>query len=217
MTTKKLTRTDRRVFMTRVSCSSFRLLLLAFIPLCAFLGVARADIDQTFNFSGALSQPLNGVSIVTGQFTIDFATDPTNDSITDFFFTTPAGTISPASPGAASIMELQGVPPSPNAIFTDLSFGSNSQQLALFFESPLSAFSASSFYTAEVKISNGEGSSGLICIFTCSGAAASVFSSGTVTPVLSAVPEPRSALLLIGVLMFTVCVIRRKAKPVGSH
>jgi hypothetical protein len=198
------------VFMTRVSCNSLRLLLLAFIPLCASVGVARADIDQTFNFSGVLTQPVGGN--VTGQFTIDFTTG----SVAAFDFSTPKGAI---SPGSASITEFQGV--NPDVTFTALGFSSSSNGLALglLFESPLSAFSASSFYTDPVTVSDGVSVSAFVCLdeATCSGVPASIFSSGSVTPAPSAVPEPRSALLLIGVLLFTACVIRRKAKPLGSH
>jgi hypothetical protein len=197
--------------MTRVSCNSFRLLLLAFIPLCASLGVARADIDQTFNFSGVLAQPVNGGTSITGQFTIDFTTA----SITAFDFTTPVGTI---SPGSDSITELQGM--NPDATFTSLGFSlsSNAIALGLLFESPLSAFSASSFYTGQVAVFDGVSVSAFVCLeATCSGVPVTSFSSGSVTPVRAAVPEPRSALLLIGVLLFTACVIRRKATPLGSH
>ena len=221
MTTKKLTRPDRRVFMTRMSCNSFRLLLLAFIPLCASLGVARADIDQTFNFSGTLSQTINGSSSVKGQFTIDF----TNDSVTAFDFNTPYGNMDGTSVAGnnfsgwgAQILEFQ--PTNPGPTFTELAFkyyaGSspllNHPIMDLLFESPLSAFSGSSFYPQ-----GQEGDSVLDCLQCSTIMSITFFSSGSATPVLSAVPEPRSALLLIGVLLFTVCVIRRKAKPVGSH
>ena len=217
MTTKKLTRTDRRVFMTRVSCNSFRLLLLAFIPAGMSLGVARADIDQTFNFSGVLMQPIGGN--VTGQFTIDFTTG----SVAAFDFSTPYGNMDGTSlvgnnfsGWGAQIFEFQ--PTNPGPTFTELEFrywegGSPDPNthpiMDLLFESPLSAFSGSSFYPQ-----GQDGSSVLDCL-ACSNTPITVFSSGSATPVLSAVPEPRSALLLIGVLLFTVCVIRRKAKPVG--
>lgn len=200
--------------MTRVSCNSFRLLLLAFIPLCASVGVARADIEQSFNFKGVLTQPVNGGTSVTGQFTIDF----TSDTITAFNFSTPIGNL---SPGTSEITTEQGVSPSPIETFTVLEFLSNAQTLALFFEDPPSAFSASSFYTDPVTISDGNGESNYTCLdpIACSGASDEKIGfsrDSRVTPVPSAVPEPRSALLLVGVLLFTICAIRWKAKPVGS-
>jgi hypothetical protein len=195
--------------MTRVSCNSFQLLLLAAIPLCASIGVARADIQQSFNFSGVLATPINGGTSVTGQFTIDFTTD----MITAFDFSAPFGTLSPASTTGVSDF----VAANPMATFTELFFiGPAGNQIVLDFESPLSAFDGSSFYTGPIEPTGGGLLAAEVACPSCT-PVSSTFSSGSATLVPSAVPEPKSALLLIGVLLFTVCAIRRKAKPVGSH
>jgi hypothetical protein len=184
----------------------FPLLFCAALPMS--VGVAKADIQQTFNFSGTLATPINGSTSVTGQFTIDF----TKALITAFDFSSPLGEIAfPAEIG--SLEEWQGT--SPNATFTELYFqgGPSDPVLGLFFESSISAFSGSSFYTGIVNVSLPGGSSGrgesVLCgDFTCSGATA--FSSGSATPVTSPVPEPASIALLGGALLFTGSRLRNR-------
>src|SRR5262249_28117826 len=142
--------------MTLLRRNQFSPLLLAVMPLMS-VGSAQAANLQTFNFNGTLATSFNGQTSVTGQFTIDFTTP----QITAFHFDTPLATIS-APTWTPTLIEVAAT--NPNATFTVLSLGTTpGDRLTLWFESPLSAFSGSSFYTGPVTLPTGAGASQLFC------------------------------------------------------
>src|SRR6266849_6643380 len=141
----------------------------------------------TFNFSGTLANPVSGNATVTGQF----ALDSTNATITSFNFTTPVETISSTSTSPSwtpSVFIINGT--SPNATFVNLVFIPNGglnppDAFELNFQTTLSAFDVSTFFTGVVDFSGGSAQSNLTCINGCNG-----YGSTFVTP------EPSSMLLL---------------------
>jgi hypothetical protein len=147
------------------------------------IGAARADVIDTYDFSGTLT----GGGSVTGQFTIDFTTA----QITAFDFTTPLGTLDAATQIPGIFTYTPAV--SPAVDFVQLSFGGGISHptLNLMFEADLSPSSfPGTFYTGGVSISGGDtisflaNSEGLGTIFTAGSAA------------LATVPEPATLALL---------------------
>lgn len=158
----------------------------------------------TYNFSGTLANPVSGNSTVTGEF----ALDSTNATITAFNFITPVETISSTSTSpiwTPSVFIINGT--SPNATFVNLVFIPNGglnppDAFELIFQTTLSAFDVSTFYTGVVDFSGGSAQSNLTCINGCNG-----YGSTFV-----AAPESSSMLLLgTGLLaLMGLCLRQRR-------
>jgi hypothetical protein len=146
------------------------------------IGAARADVIDTYDFSGTLT----GGGSVTGQFTIDFTTA----QITAFNFTTPQGTVD----AATQIPHISTFTPalSPAVDFVDLGFvgGLSNPTLNLLFEADLNPSSfPGTFYTGGVDFSGG----GTVSILGV-GPTGARFSAGSAS--LATVPEPATLTLL---------------------
>ena len=154
---------------------------------------ARADVIDTFDFSGTLSNSIGGSSSVTGQFTVD----ETSSTITAFDFAIPGGTVTAPnwSPIATNFNAT-----SPSGTFAEFVFNTLAPStLGLIFDGPVASFGGGSLHTAEVIASG----SGIGAFLSCSSqdactAGGSAFSSGTATLVsnVSNVPEPATLSLL---------------------
>jgi hypothetical protein len=190
------------MYNSKLSCS---LPLAAALFFCA--AVAKADVIQSYNFSGTLATAIGGNTSVTGQFTLDFTTS----AISAFQFSTPAGTIN-----ATNEVAFAGnfFATSPSATFTILAFvyaDSGLPALTLIFESPLAAFSGNTFYTQGIMSSTGSNEAGVSCRpdQLCS-PLASTFASGSASP-SPVVPEPdTAALLLFGSAAIIAPALKRK-------
>ena len=202
-------------------CRTYLLPLLLFgAALPMSVRVAKADITQEYNFSGTLANTLNGSTSYSGQFTIDFTTS----QITAFDFTaspsntTSFGTIT-ATDWSGGVGEFT-TTSSPTKTFTGVYFQglipSNGETMfVLLFGSPLSAFDPSTFTTGPKMTL--QGPPGISGVDWDSGFNAEsirgtndAFSSGTVTPVTSAVPEPGSLLLLATCAALCCQIARRR-------
>jgi hypothetical protein len=105
-------------------------------------GALLADTITTYNFSGTLTTTFNGSNTVKGQFTLDVAS-PTTATITAYNFTTPDGIYSGGTDAVSSYLAL-----SPVAYFTTMDFWpANGAFLQLDFETTLSPFDGTTFYT----------------------------------------------------------------------
>jgi hypothetical protein len=168
-------------------------------------GRARADVIQTYDFTGTLAHNIEGAGTsVTGTFSLGL----TNGTISAFDFTVPTDTVELT--GSAVAQLFQDAATSPAADFVALYFyGDSGSELRLYFETSLSAFSGSTFYTDPITGPSLHGAtSDYICeSLTCAidgGTTISDFSSGSATLVSTTgtptgVPEPTSfALLLAG-------------------
>lgn len=196
-----------------------RLLFPLVVAALAVLGLAplsaRADNLESFNFSGALSNAYNGNNTVTGSFTLD----TTTGTITAFDFTTPVITVDAANGFTAGVVTYTPAT-SPNQDFVELYFDDTyADSFWLLFETPLSSFDGSSFYTQEVQETTGSTGSQLGCsdgpVSNCSDANfGSGFTSGGATPSPSPVPEPSPLVLLGSALMLLAAgsSLRRMAK-----
>ena len=121
-------------------CSAVRYGRLAAIALGALISAnsARADVIQNYDFSGTLTNAINGSTSVTATFSLDFTTQ----AVTAFDFTTPVGTIGP-SDFFSDLLSLTAT--TPNADIVELAFtdkgGAGSNLLWLVFETNLASFS----------------------------------------------------------------------------
>jgi hypothetical protein len=148
----------------------------------------QADSTATYNFSGTLLQAVNGNASVTGQFTLDL----TNPAVTAFDFTTPVETISSSGTSPVWTPTLYTFTAlNPNLNFVDLVFIPGSlnppDAFILIFQTTLSAFDPSTFYTGVVTLPGGPTYSVLDCEHGCNG-----YGSTFVIPT----PEPSSLLVL---------------------
>ena len=187
------------------------------IALLAILTLAprpAAATAITYDFSGTLGHgpagdPTN--TSVTGQFTIDFATQ----SITAFHFVTPVIDIDASQWTPA----LQTFTPafSPATDFVKVSFGAGPvSALTLLFQTTLASFDGSTFYPHFILSTSSQAvGSGLVCqesAFTsCVGFFGAPFVSGAATPHTDpppAVPESTSLALLGGGLVTLAARLR---------
>lgn len=148
---------------------------------------ARADVIETFDFSGTLSNAIGGSSSVTGQFTVD----ETSSKITAFDFSIPGGTVTAPdwSPSATNFVAT-----SPSGTFAVFVFVTNNlSTLGLVFDGPVASFGGGPLYTGRIAAGGGSSGAGLGCFppDACT-MGVSGFSSGTATLVtnVSNVPEP---------------------------
>ena len=175
--------------MSKNSVRAIAALGVAALVLAA--GPARADVIETYDFSGTLAYPpyAGAGDEVTGQFTLDI----TSAAITTFNFATPARNFTPATATAHIFQYTPAVNPAKD--FVALVFaGTDESFVELIFQTNLSSFSGSSFYLDGVHVTDGVTISVLSVEppFTF----ISPFSSGAATP---AVPEPSTwALMLAG-------------------
>jgi hypothetical protein len=166
------------------------------LPVLAFLlvfgaPIAKADVDETFNFSGTLDK--RGANSVTGSFTLDI----TMASITAFDFMTPIAIINPSEGFTATVNQVTDTS-GDNFVYLDFENTVYEQLLRLAFETTLSAFPGSGFYTGAVDTFTGGFQSELCGNASgdpvCGATDTYFFSSGSASPVT--VPEPGSILLL---------------------
>jgi hypothetical protein len=185
----------------RRSSAQFDWLMLLAAVLLTFLAPygARADSAMTYSFSGTLTNGINGNNTVSGQFTLD----TTNAIITAFDFTTPIGDINSPSWFASVFTFTPAFDPATD--FVQLFFAHNGPGhfpfMDLVFETPLSTFSGSTFYTGVVTLSPVGPGATLQSAIQCFGSTEcsdpdfhSTFVSGVATPLPT--PEPSSLLLL---------------------
>jgi hypothetical protein len=202
MTAKKLGLTIRK--------EKIRLLLqFAAVVLCA--GTAHADITKSYDFSGTLASAIGGSASVTGAFTLDFTTN----TISAYSFTIPGGTLASTKFPVDISFLTQFTATSPSgATFTELDFVSlNESELKLLFETPFTAFSGSTFYTADISYPGaGTIDSNLVCSQNdCGADGNSQFTSGSATPIeTSTVPEPGTTFLLLSCVIILAPAFKRK-------
>ncbi len=132
--------------------------LTLWLGLIAVLSANTARANPLgFTFAGTLSNSINGSNTITGQFTLDTTVPDPNTgaagSITTFNFLTPIGPLDSANSSPSLFTLTPAV--SPNLDFVVLLFDLNSQvccrTLQLIFETDLSSFSGSTFYTGLVN------------------------------------------------------------------
>lgn len=169
-------------------------------------GSAQAD-SIAYNFSGTLANAFNGNNTVTGEFTLD----TTNATVTAFDFTTPVGDINSSTnwtPHVATFTPALNPPTDFVQLFFETQLHADFMNLV--FETPLSTFSGSTFYTGAVTPSP---AALLESVIQCTGLCSdpqyhSTFVSGVATPVST--PEPSSLLLLgTGLLGLAPLLLRR--------
>lgn len=177
-------------------------------------GSVRAD-SVTYSFSGTLANAFNGDNMVVGEFTLD----TTNAAITAFDFTTPIGEINSTIWTSNVATFTPALVPATD--FVQLYFVTTSQSdfMNLVFETPLSTFSGSTFYTGEVTPSP---AAILESVIQCNGSEGcsdpnfrSTFVSGAAIPIST--PEPSSVLLMVtGLLSLTLLLRRRFGRRLPS-
>src|SRR5581483_9428009 len=167
------------------------------------------------NFLGTLEVPYNGDSLVAGSFTLD-TTGP--GSITAFSFITPVGTMD-ASHNFTPHLNIYTPASSPAADFVNLTLlDHNFDSVSLWFETDLSSFSGSTFFTGGVApVPGGSSASSLVCSPLGTGLCAGLFSThfiaGSGTPAAAAVPEPSPSFLIgLGFLAIAALFSRRRAR-----
>ena len=183
--------------------------MVAMSTLAAAAG--RADMLESFNFTGTLATPDMGDSTVTGSFTLDTSGA---GSVTAFDFSTPIGTISQSAGWASSVTEyLPAI--SPPADIVEIFFKGEGG-MALLFETSLAPFSGSTFYTGQVQLSP---MASYVSSIACNigpeggcGLYGSLFTSGSATPVSTAAPEPRLSFLLGAVLLGFAAVLGHRPR-----
>jgi len=160
---------------------------------------ARASVI-TYQFAGTLTNALNGNSSVTGQFTLD---NSGAGAVTAFSFTEPGGVFDTSN--AMGFVTAWTPATNPNANFVGLTFvesGRPSNYLWLRFQTTLSSFDGSTFYTGPIIVPGGSTNSSMGCFDPIPSKAcstwnyASGFTSGAASPLAQPVPEPLSVTLM---------------------
>jgi hypothetical protein len=164
-------------------------------------GTTAVHANQiTYNFSGTLSNALNGSTVVTGQFTLDFTTT----SIAAFSFTTPFDVVDPTHYTAVLSVLTPAV--SPNTNFVQLFIADDAvpppgDVLILLFQTSFASFDGSTLYTGPVEIFPGGSNESELSCSQSGGACgvlgiggASAFANGSAQPATTT-PEPGSFVL----------------------
>jgi len=119
-----------------------------FLALCMMLplslaATARADVLETYDFTGTIAPDYGTSGLVTGQFTLDLS----NQTISTYSFVTPIATYSPATDSVAPIVAQYTPATSPKADFVGFFFASSTYwDLTLYFETDFAGFPRSNFW-----------------------------------------------------------------------
>jgi hypothetical protein len=162
----------------------------------------NADVLKTYNFLGALANPLDGNASVAGQFTIDLS----NSRIPTFHFTSPM-TID-SSTYFGSVFPFTATNPSANFIVAQFYSAGGSGRVDLLFETTLGSLSPDTFYTGPVIFFGITEISQLACgqvpvgdpTGNCPAGGVPTFSSTFTSGSATLVPEPGTILLLFSSL-----------------
>jgi hypothetical protein len=173
---------------------------------------ARAtDIIKSYDFSGTLKKVVDGGTSVTGEFTLD----QTNGTLITYSFDSPLGMLDPGDSSAGIVIYSPAESPAADFVLIEADTPGDGDKLVILFQTDLSSFSGSSFYTGTVSIRGGALTSNVFCSgppfsFACGGTSGSEFTSGEATPV---VPEPATWALMMAGMFGLGGVMRARRSP----